>query len=320
MINTSSNARAFYEQILSASDGGFSLLQNLAAAGVEENEWMEFKGVSHLDTKDDKVKEIWSKSLGAFANSSGGLLIWGINAPHKAANGTSFAKDAARLADRLGETLNSVIQPHVPGVLISPVLQNSGPEGFVVCLIPESRFAPHLSLFPRREFFIRCQDSSIPTPYAALRRQFQPSPGPILWARCHLQVYKDNVGISVSPDLRIKNAGYSTANELQVQLSGHAKFPLHAPLWEFISYTDFASYTKSIHPDQIINLRLNSDRINGIVWPPGEASFMAEVKLYSRDSRPFQYKFNVSWATLRQSYEADPHKAIPIDGVLAETD
>ena len=160
----------------------------------------------------------------------------------------------------------------------------------------------------------------MPTPYAALRRQFQPSQGPILLARLHLQVYKDDVGINVSPDLRIKNAGYSTANELQVQLSGHAKFPLQTPLWEFNTYKDFAGYTKAIHPDQTTNIQLNSDRINGVVWPPDDASFTTKVKLYSRDSRPFEYQFNVSWATLRQSYEADPHKTIPVDGVLAEAD
>ncbi len=305
---------------MAAPDCGLSFLQNLVTTKAEENEWMEFKGAHHLDAKEDEVKKIWSKALGAFANSSGGLLIWGINAPQKVANGISAAKDAAKLADRLGETLNSVIQPHVPGVLITPVLQGSGPEGFVICFIPESRFAPHQSLFPRREFYFRCQDSSIPTPYAALRRQFQPSQGPILWARLHLQVYKDDVGISVSPDLRIKNAGYSTANELQVQLSGHAKFPPHTQLWEFNSYTDFGGYTKAIHPDQTINISLRSDRINGVAWPPDDASFTTKVKLYSRDSRPFEYQFNVSWATLRQSHEADPHQTIPVDGVLAEAD
>jgi len=320
MTTTPSNARALYEQIIAAPDRGLSFLQDLVTTGAQENEWMEFKGAQQLDAKEDNVKEIWSKALGAFANSSGGLLIWGINAPQKTANGISPAKDAAKLADRLGETLNSVIQPHVPGVLITPVLHGSGPEGFVICFIPESRFAPHQSLFPRREFYFRCQDSSIPTPYAALRRQFQPSQGPILWARLHLQVYKDNVGISVSPDLRIWNAGYSTANELQVQLSGHAKFPPRMPLWEFNSYADFAGYTKAIHPDQTTNIRLNSDRINGVEWPPDDAAFTTKVKLYSRDSRPFEYLFNVSWATLRQSFEADPHQTIPVDGVLVEAD
>ncbi len=320
MTTTPSNARALYEQIIAAPDRGLSFLQTLVTTEAEENEWMEFKGAHQLDTKEDNVKEIWSKALGAFANSSGGLLIWGINAPQKVANGISLAKDAARLADRLGETLNSVIQPHVPGVLITPVLQDAGPEGFVICFIPESRFAPHQSLFPRREFYIRCQDSSMPTPYAALRRQFQPSLGPILCARFHIQVYKDDAGISVSPDLRIWNAGYSSANELQVRLSGHPIFPKHAQNWEFTSYTDVAGYTKPIHPDQIINIRLNSNRIGGSSWPLDDESFTAEIKLYSRDSRPFEYRFSVSWQSLRLAYESGPQKPILVNGVLAESD
>lgn len=319
-MQTSSNAQALYDQITAAPEGPFSHLQKLVDAETAESEWVEFKGAIHLDTKPEETLNIWSKSLAAFANSSGGLLIWGINAPKKTANGVSLAKDATALANRLSETMNSVVQPHVPRVVITPILQGAGPEGFVVCLIPESRFAPHQSLLPQRQFYIRCQDNSIPTPYAALRRQFQPQQGPVLWVRSYLRVYKDGQGMGVSPEVRIKNAGYSTANDVVLQLSGHALFANHTPQWEGTGYGNMRAYTKPIHPDQTVSKTLNSDRIGGNDWPPDEANFIFNVKLYARDSRPFEYRFDVLWGTLRQQWETDQHKQVVVDGRLVEED
>ncbi len=43
-----------------------------------ETEWRDFKGAAQINDQD--AKKIWSKVLSGFANTQGGVLIWGIDA------------------------------------------------------------------------------------------------------------------------------------------------------------------------------------------------------------------------------------------------
>ena len=51
---------------------------------TSEEEWLDFKSGLHGPPAkleplgDDKIKEIWSTALAGFANTGGGVLIWGI--------------------------------------------------------------------------------------------------------------------------------------------------------------------------------------------------------------------------------------------------
>src|SRR6266516_4392731 len=88
-----SRASLFFEQITDLGSQAFAYLDGVAKKSVstDENEWREFKGAGFITgfltslgnqkgkiEADRKIKEIWSESLGAFANSGGGILIWGI--------------------------------------------------------------------------------------------------------------------------------------------------------------------------------------------------------------------------------------------------
>lgn len=54
----------------------FRTIDELVESRAAENDWREFKGAHTLN--DEIVKRYWSENLSAFANSGGGLLIWGI--------------------------------------------------------------------------------------------------------------------------------------------------------------------------------------------------------------------------------------------------
>src|SRR5690242_86578 len=44
-----------------------------------ETDWLDFKACARIKSvKEDWIEKTWSKFLSAFANSGGGLLVWGI--------------------------------------------------------------------------------------------------------------------------------------------------------------------------------------------------------------------------------------------------
>ena len=76
--NTASLAGEFYRQFRESSDGVVFLRALVNSSPLTfETEWREFKPYPHEDPE-ESIKQIWSKNLSAFANTQGGVLIWGI--------------------------------------------------------------------------------------------------------------------------------------------------------------------------------------------------------------------------------------------------
>ena len=50
-------------------------MTKLVISHEPESDWLEFKQVRQVS---DKLNSEWSKSLSAFSNTSGGIIIWGI--------------------------------------------------------------------------------------------------------------------------------------------------------------------------------------------------------------------------------------------------
>ena len=80
MAREPSLAENFYKEITSLIDPDrFKFISNLAAPGrvVFETEWLDFK---RQPQKDEHLRKICSKSASEFANTAGGVMIWGIKA------------------------------------------------------------------------------------------------------------------------------------------------------------------------------------------------------------------------------------------------
>lgn len=102
-------SESFFERLLKKKISAFSALSKLVAAKEDENQWRDFKEADWMRTADGRtnfrdevlpehgkrdgkqltklgeLKNTWSEYLGAFANSDGGLLIWGIRAQKRKA-------------------------------------------------------------------------------------------------------------------------------------------------------------------------------------------------------------------------------------------
>jgi hypothetical protein len=136
-------------------EGGASFLKAMVNSKPPtfEEEWREFKGgFSGPSSKpqplcDEKIQDLWSTTLSGFANTSGGVLVWGIDAratpspddPEKkvdAASGLRLVPNPDAFKSRLMELHQTATDPPVVGVQIESIKDTAG-DGFVVCLIPE---------------------------------------------------------------------------------------------------------------------------------------------------------------------------------------
>jgi hypothetical protein len=111
---------------------------------VEESINIDFKAGDALSKIDAKKKEI-SKDVSAFANSNGGIIIYGLNEINHKADSFSFIDGNEFTKEWLEQIISSTIQRNIPDLKIFPIRHNGKIEETVyVVQIPESTEAPHI--------------------------------------------------------------------------------------------------------------------------------------------------------------------------------
>lgn len=135
------------------------LIQN----GVQESLTLEYKRCESLDKRNPNSKKELSKDISAFANSAGGVIVYGVietnHLPTKIDSGYD-PKDITR--EWLEQVINSTIQRRIDNVRIKQIelrKSNSGRVIYVVS-IPQSKRAPHMAI--NNIFYKRFNYQSIP--------------------------------------------------------------------------------------------------------------------------------------------------------------
>lgn len=123
----------------------FDDIKSLIDSEAEESVYLEFKDAGALEKTEGKKKDI-AKDVSAFANSDGGIIVYGIREEnHKAVsitfiNGNDFTKEW------LEQVINTGVQRHIPGLQIFPIRNNGDVQQTVyVVKVPRSADAPHIS-------------------------------------------------------------------------------------------------------------------------------------------------------------------------------
>jgi hypothetical protein len=180
-----SRASELYHRIVGEPTASVALLEDMVKHGRPEGDFLEFKGASKASDK--SIRENWSKALSAFANTEGGVVIWGIRAapmsdpddPSKkidGAVGLDLAPNPRVLAQQLSELRAEANIEPVMGVEMATADAGWGDgSGFVVCLVPESRHKPHrAALHPDKQYYQRLGGKSVILPHPLLRHMFYP--------------------------------------------------------------------------------------------------------------------------------------------------
>src|SRR6476660_1812571 len=113
----------------------------------EENLTLDFKLVNRADLSQTEDKRNLAKALSGFANSSGGLVIWGVDARKNldsvdCAMGKQPITSLSRFIGRLNELTGDFVSPLVDGVRHRTIAVGSD-TGFAVTIVPESDSGPH---------------------------------------------------------------------------------------------------------------------------------------------------------------------------------
>lgn len=133
------------KEIHKLEEYNYQFLKSLIDNEIEESIHIEFKSKGALSKKDSHKKEI-SKDVAAFANSDGGILVYGIEEINHKAHGFSFIDGNIFTKEWLEQIISTTVQRKIPNLLIFPI-RNEGriSETIYVVQIPSSIEAPHLA-------------------------------------------------------------------------------------------------------------------------------------------------------------------------------
>lgn len=122
----------------------FSDLKDLINNEVEENLHLDYKSAGSLSKEDKKKAEI-TKDVSAFANSDGGIIVYGIQEVDNKPNSFSFV-DGNEITKEWLENIINIIQPRINGIDIFPIRHEGNLEETVYLVkIPKSDDAPHMA-------------------------------------------------------------------------------------------------------------------------------------------------------------------------------
>jgi hypothetical protein len=159
-------------------------IRQLVADRAKEDIHLEFKTKKNRSVPDLDDSDGWqfSRALSGFANSDGGVLVWGVEADKE--ERASKLKPIAAAADfegRLKKSLLNSVQPFVDDVRIESILEVDGSgSGYLKVLIPRSEKAPHRAMLANREYFRRSTEGFYRMEHFDLEDAFGRRPHPAL--------------------------------------------------------------------------------------------------------------------------------------------
>jgi len=137
-------------------------LANFVRVQQEEHVNLEFKTANTSDLSHFDDRKNLAKALSGFANSSGGLLVWGVVAAKNVeqidcAIAVSEIPQVRLFVGRLNTLTGQAVSPIVDGVPHKAIVSN-GEAGFAVTMVPESESGPHMAKCREDRYYKRSGD------------------------------------------------------------------------------------------------------------------------------------------------------------------
>lgn len=118
-------------------------INNLIINEVEENIHLDYKAAGALDKEDKKRTEI-TKDISAFANSDGGIIVYGLSEEDHRPKEISPIDGRIYTKEWL-ENVIQLIQPRIEDLKIHPIRIDDIGQSLYVVKIPRSGNAPHMA-------------------------------------------------------------------------------------------------------------------------------------------------------------------------------
>jgi len=137
-------------------------IENYILEGQEENLFLDFKLLTDatLFKRDDRKN--LAITLSGFANSEGGIIVWGVDARKNGgvdvACGKIEIENLSLLLSKLNQYTGDAVDPLVEGVLHKKI-PSSGDRGLGATLVPFSDSGPHMAKLGENRYYKRSGDS-----------------------------------------------------------------------------------------------------------------------------------------------------------------
>ncbi|MBT34105.1 MAG: ATP-binding protein [Thalassobius sp.] len=145
-------------------------IQSFIDNEIEESIHIEFKSGEALSKNDSKKKEV-SKDVSAFANSDGGIIVYGLKESNHKASELSFINGNEFSKEWLEQIISTTINRNIPSLKIHPIrVSNDILKSIYVVQIPSSIDAPHQCRDKR--FYRRYNFESVPMEEYEIRQLY----------------------------------------------------------------------------------------------------------------------------------------------------
>jgi hypothetical protein len=165
----------------------------------EENLNLEFKTVNHSNYNDQN-KEFDKKNIAevfsGFANSNGGIVIWGIKAKKNTsgqdiATETTPINELTKFLNTLNKLEGQAVVPIITGIEHVKIEIENTDTGFIKSFIPASSSAPHMALYAGKHYYKRSGDSFYQCEHYDIVDMFSRKKSPILKLQTQIRQRRD---------------------------------------------------------------------------------------------------------------------------------
>jgi hypothetical protein len=240
----------------------------------EEDLSLDFKTAAGPELRSSDDKKNLAQVLSGFANSAGGIVIWGVStqkdpAGQDVATARKLISSVAAFRNRLEEATPLSVTPAVAGVRHRAFEVADG-SGFAATYVPESDIGPHMALAGHDRYFKRAGDRFYRMAHYDIADMFGRRQRPSLRLSCKLQKGKsfwqngsheeiriivsltnDGRASAVAPHIRLQVTNPYSIVAGGVSAQG-ANAPLamtseaaQPPIYAFIGRSDFVAHPKA---------------------------------------------------------------------------
>lgn len=139
------------------------MIRDFVHHGQEEHLTLEFKTVNNSELNHSDDKKSIAEALSGFANSSGGIIVWGVDARKNkkgidCACGVKEIQPLSQFVSRLNQLTGEMVNPLVEGVEHKKI-EISKDKGFAKTMVPVSDSGPHMAKGGLDRYYKRSGDS-----------------------------------------------------------------------------------------------------------------------------------------------------------------
>ncbi len=228
----SSGAQELYHQYV---NGGAAYIDSLIGSEVETGlqDFKLFKSTNPRNWSNDDKSSL-SEALSGFANSIGGVVVWGVDCRKgKSSNDPDEVQSVAPIPNlravlaEMNTLSTQLVSPALVGVVHTAIPASSADEGFIVSLIPEGESGAYMAMRGNK-FMYRAQSSFLPMAQWQVADRFFRRAHPKLkigWVKAEAQEQGRKIDYSLLI-LLIRNDGLVVAKHVGFELFYTRSVPL----------------------------------------------------------------------------------------------